>query len=363
MSEQSRRKLGAIGRSTTHSQSFDISPFPREDVITCAEYPNPFPNRFNSRRYHGAPSSTGGKDGVNELFKQEYTIPEIPVSGGSDSTPLLRLSSLSSQYHINTFGESPPLDSHSVSAAEDSYISSPVSLHHQQTLKVHNHLNSDNRSIGRLSPGDTSTTCECHRSPMVLSRVNSNESLNFYDPGQLSIENRTLSKYSLKDANKLKFGSMGNLDNSRSFSTNFHTPALQNDFAASRAISKSLGGRGIVGAAGLGIGIGTGPAGFFPEAAFGNIGREFPATRSAQSMLNLGAVDATNREERPLLSRIGWWILRGLLYTFYLGLLIAVLTYTYFAIRSKVAITVFLVVLSVVLVVFILFCVCFIVYV
>ena len=126
-------------------------------------------------------------------------------------------------------------------------------------------------------------------------------------------------------------------------------------------ISGSLGSRSIVGAAGLGIGIGAGN--FAPDSNIGHFGREFSGAHSVQTTLSIEESDETTRTLKPFLTKIGWWGLRLLLYTFYLVILIFVLRYTYKEVMSKVAINVFLVVLSVILVVFILFCVCSIVFI
>lgn len=357
MGDQSRRKLGAIGRSSTLSQSFEISSYPRENIVTCAEYPNPFPKRYYSRRYRQGPGACGGeKGGNNDFYKSEYTIPENPISGASDSTPLLRLSSLSSQYNVGAFSQSPPLCSSSA-PSEENIRGSTNSLHIQG---LHLHHSNDSRNMDQLSPGDPNATCECQRSPGVLSKANSIESLNIFDPAELSIETRTLSKCTIRDSSKLKSGSTGNLHNSWTFSRNGR-PGFESNFAGSKTISGSLGSRSIVGAAGLGIGIGAGS--FVSESGMGTFGREFSGARTIQTTLSIEEDDETKRSLKLVLSSVGWWGVRIFLYSFYLGVLIILLTYTHVATSRMVPITVFLIVLSVVLFVFILFCVCFIVFI
>ena len=353
MSEQGRRKLGVIGRSSTLSQSFEISSYPRENVVTCAEYPNPFPKRYYSRRYRQGPGSC--KE-TNDFYKSEYTIPENQVSGASDSTPLLRLSSLSSQYNVGAYSQSSPLCSSSAPSEEN--LGGSTNSLHQQTLQVHH--NSETRSVDRLSPCDPNATCECQRSPGVLSKANSNESINIFDPTELSIESRTLSKCTIKDSSKLKSGSTGNLHNAWLFSRNGR-PGFEGGIASSKTISGSLGSRGIVGAAGLGIGIGAGN--MVSGSSMGTFGREFSGTRSIQTTLSLEEEDETKRNLKIVLNAVGWWGVRIFLYSFYLGVLVILLSYTHVATMTMVPITVFLIVLSVVLFVFILFCVCFIVFI
>lgn len=354
--EQRRAKLGAIGRSSTLSQSFEISSYPRENIVTCAEYPNPFPKRYYSRRYRQGPGACGGKDGINDFYKSEYTIPENPVSCATDSTPLLRLSSLSSQYNVGAYSQSSPLCSSSA-PSEENMGGSTNSLH-LQTLHVH--LNNDSRSIDRLSPGGVGSHCECQRSPGVLSKANSNESLNLFDPSELSIESRTVNKCTIKEANKMKSGSTGNLHNSWSFSRNGR-PGFESNIAGSKTISGSLGSRGIVGAAGLGIGIGAGSMVSAPS--INHFGREYSGTRSVQTTLSIEEDTESKSKLKWVLSAVGWWGVRIFLYSFYLGVLIILLTYTHVATKKMVPINFFLIVLSVVLFVFILFCVCFIVFI
>lgn len=355
MGEQSRRKLGVIGRSSTLSQSFEISSYPKENIVTCAEYPNPFPKRYYSKRYRQGPGACGDirEDSV-DFYKSEHLIAENPVSFASDSTPLLRLSSLSSQYNVSAYSHSPPLYSSSA-PSDDNMGDSTNSLNH---LNLNVYLNGDKRSISRLSPGDAGGACECHRSPGMLSKTNSSDSINLFDPAEMSIENRTLSRCSITDTNKLKSGSTGNLHNSWTFNRNGR-PAFDGNFVGSKTISGSLGSRGIVGAAGLGIGIGAGN--FSPDS--GPFGRDFSGTRTGHTTLCLEEDDETKRSLKLILSSVGWWGIRIFLYTFYVGVLLILLIYTYVATNSTPLVSKFLIVLSVITFVTILFCVCFVVFI
>lgn len=355
MSGQRRRKLGAIGRSSTLSQSLEINSYPRENIVTCAEYPNSFPKRYNSGRYRFRPHSFEYvKESDQDFHKSQCTIREHQVSNESDSTPLLRLSSLSSQYNLCPISQSPTLLS-LCARSEDLNCSPTNFLHHNSSF----HIYCGARNIDAGILGDTNSICECRRSPGVLSKSNSIESINFFDPEELSIENYTLSKCALNDSTKLKSGSTGSLHNSVAFGGS-GPPTLERSIAGARTISASLGSKGIVGAAGLGIGIGAGN--FDRDISFLHFGREFPITRCNQTTLNIDE-DEEAKNFKVLLNSIGWWGIRIFLYTFYVGVLIILLTYIYVATEKMVPINVFLIVLSVVLFVFILFCVCFIVFI
>ena len=176
-SRADRAKLGSIGKNSLHSKSFEISNYaPTDNFITSAEYPSYVPDQTSSRRYNQFQRTCSGiKEESFDFSLSDIPVSEARMSINSDSTtPLLNFSNLNSQYNESLHSYSPPNFSSS-GQSDENLGDSANSVYHENT---NFHLRVNNESIGRVSPGRTSNY-ECYRSPDILPRTLSNESINY----------------------------------------------------------------------------------------------------------------------------------------------------------------------------------------